>query len=191
MVRRVWPYLELGDLVAIGAEALLRAAADFDPGRGASFASFAYLRVRGAMLDGVGSVGQLPRGLVRKRPGRPERAALPVFLDLDDHRVMSAAGRDLSEELVSAIDMLRSAGRLGPALASLGERERHLIVRHYFDGDSLHEIGLAMDRSRSWASRAHTRALVRLRAALEAPPGAAVTRSEKLVLVGVRRRGDA
>ena len=170
MVRRAWPYLEMGDLVGIGAEALLRAAADYDPGRGASFASFVYLRVRGAMLDGIGLVGQLPRGVVRKRRGRPERAALPAFFGLDER--LPSVAQDVSEELVAAVDMARAGRRLGRALASLGESDRHIIVRHYFAGDSLHEIGLAMDRSRSWASRAHTGALLRLRAALEAVPPA-------------------
>lgn len=168
---RAWPYLEMGDLVSIGTEALLRAASEYDPDRGASFASFVYLRVRGAMLDGIGPVGQLPRGVVRRRGQRPGRVGLLAVFGLDERRLECAG--DGAEELIAAIDTDRAARRLGRALASLGELDRDIIVRHYFDDDSLCDIGRAMDRSRSWASRAHTRALDRLRAALECSPQAA------------------
>ena len=167
MARRAWPYLEMDDLVGIGAEALLRASAQYDPSHGTSFSTFAYLRVRGAMIDGIGLAGRLPRGVVRRRPARPARDTVARVIGLDEGRLRCSAGRDRVEELIAAIDGYRLAQGLDSALASLAESDRQIISRYYFGGDTLDEIARGMDRSRSWASRAHTRALGRLRAALE------------------------
>jgi RNA polymerase sigma factor for flagellar operon FliA len=49
------------DLIASGYEGLLDARMRFDPTRGVQFKSFAYYRVRGAVLDGVRRMAYLPR----------------------------------------------------------------------------------------------------------------------------------
>jgi RNA polymerase sigma factor for flagellar operon FliA len=162
------PYLEMDDLINIGTEALLRAAERYDPKRGVSFGTFAYLRVRGAMCEGIGVVAPLTRGLVRRRRGRPERRAHPIVLRFDERDMCPGlAGWAGEEELTSALDAARLTPRLKEALGALEKRDRQLILRHYFRGDTLHVIGRDMGRSRSWACRVHSRALARLRAALE------------------------
>lgn len=172
MIHRARPYLEMDDLVAIGTEALLRAAARFDPDRGVAFGSFAYLRVRGAMCEGIGVVGPVSRGVARRRRGRPERRALPTLLPIDDRQqVSSTTPNELGEEMNLAIDAKRIAPRLGVALDTLDDRDRQILFRHYFSGDTLRDIGSDMGHSRSWASRVHARALTRLRAALDGMPG--------------------
>lgn len=174
MIHRARPYLEMDDLVAIGAEALLRAAARFDPDRGVAFGSFAYLRVRGAMCEGIGVVGPVSRGVARRRRGRPERRALPVLLPIDDHQpAVGTSPKELGEEMTLAIDATRIGPRLGPALDTLEDRDRQILLRHYFGGDTLRDIGCDMGHSRSWASRVHARALTRLRTVLDAMAGAA------------------
>jgi len=178
MIHRARPYLEMDDLVAVGVEALLRAAERFDPCRGVAFGTFAYLRVRGAMCESIGVVGPLTRGVVRRRQGRPERRPLPAVFRFDERRLANvASGRELGDELTSAIDASRLAPRLTRALDELDHRDRQLIMRHYFGGDTLHEIGRDLGRSRSWASRVHSRALARLRDALE-PALSAIARSQ-------------
>jgi RNA polymerase sigma factor for flagellar operon FliA len=52
--------VELDDLVAYGAQGLLEAASRFD-GRQASFQTFAYYRIKGAIFDGLRRMGWLPR----------------------------------------------------------------------------------------------------------------------------------
>ena len=52
---------ELEDLVAAGFEGLLEARKRFDPARGVAFKSFAYYRVRGAVIDAVRQNAYLPR----------------------------------------------------------------------------------------------------------------------------------
>ena len=171
MIVSLRPYLEMDDLVAIGMEALLRAAPRFEPGRGISFGSFAYLRVRGAMYESVGAIGPLPRGVIRRRKGRPE-SRNPARGPRGAPRWASAGSgdHDARREIVDAIDHARLGRRLHHALDSLTESHRQLILRHYFGGDSLDAIGRQLGRSRSWACRAHARALAGLRSALEPAP---------------------
>ena len=52
---------DLEDLVAAGFEGLLEARRRFDPARGVAFKSFAYYRVRGAVIDAVRQNAYLPR----------------------------------------------------------------------------------------------------------------------------------
>jgi RNA polymerase sigma factor for flagellar operon FliA len=54
--------IEFDDLVGYGTKGLLEAAERFDPTQGAAFATFAYYRIRGAMLDGLRTMGWYSRG---------------------------------------------------------------------------------------------------------------------------------
>lgn len=47
------PQVELDDLIAYGQIGLAQAARDFDPSLGYAFSTFAYHRIRGAILDGL------------------------------------------------------------------------------------------------------------------------------------------
>ncbi len=162
------PYLELGDLVSIGAEALLLASRRFDRSRKVPFGSFAYRRVRGAMIEGLGAAGPHSRGRRRRRAGRPERRALPFLCVYDDRQHMSESRREVAAQLAERIDDHRLATRLQSAMASLDERERELVCRHYLEGEDLQDIAADLGISRAWASRLHARALVRLREQLAA-----------------------
>lgn len=55
------PGIELEDLVGFGMQGLLEAAQRYDRRHGVVFSTFAYYRVRGAMFDGVRTMGWLPR----------------------------------------------------------------------------------------------------------------------------------
>jgi RNA polymerase sigma factor for flagellar operon FliA len=50
-------HIDLEDLVSYGQVGLAEAARDFDPKRGNQFTTFAYYRVRGAILDGLSKMG--------------------------------------------------------------------------------------------------------------------------------------
>lgn len=64
-VRLVWPrvkgHVERDDLVALGDLGLVEASTRYDPEGGASFATFAWYRVQGAILDGLRRGSTLPR----------------------------------------------------------------------------------------------------------------------------------
>src|SRR5437762_13207886 len=53
--------IDFDDLVGYGTKGLLEAAQRFDPTQGATFTTFAYYRVRGAMLDGLRTMGWYSR----------------------------------------------------------------------------------------------------------------------------------
>jgi len=53
--------IEFDDLVGFGMQGLIEAAQRYDDRHGVAFTTFAYYRVRGAMFDGLRSMGWLPR----------------------------------------------------------------------------------------------------------------------------------
>ena len=58
---RVKEHVEFDELVALGNAGLAEAASRFDPNRGASFQTFAWYRVQGAVVDGLRKSTILPR----------------------------------------------------------------------------------------------------------------------------------
>ncbi len=61
-LREQVPAIEFDDLVGFGMTGLLEAAQRYDDRHGAVFTTFAYYRVRGAIFDGIRTMGWLPRG---------------------------------------------------------------------------------------------------------------------------------
>jgi RNA polymerase sigma factor for flagellar operon FliA len=66
ILRQLGPAVTLDELVSYGHEGLLVASRTFDAARGVPFRSWAYLRIRGAVLDGVRAHATLPRSAYRK-----------------------------------------------------------------------------------------------------------------------------
>jgi RNA polymerase sigma factor for flagellar operon FliA len=60
-LREQVPMVEFDDLVGCGMQGLIEAAQRYDDRHGVAFTTFAYYRVRGAMFDGLRSMGWLPR----------------------------------------------------------------------------------------------------------------------------------
>jgi RNA polymerase sigma factor for flagellar operon FliA len=58
---RVRGYVEFDELLALANAGLAEAASRFDPSRGASFATFAWYRVQGSIIDGLRRATSLPR----------------------------------------------------------------------------------------------------------------------------------
>lgn len=58
---RVRGYVEFDELVSLANAGLAEAASRYDPSRGASFATFAWYRVHGSIIDGLRRATNLPR----------------------------------------------------------------------------------------------------------------------------------
>ena len=168
---------DLDDLIAFGFGGLLEARHRFDPARGVQFQTFAYHRVRGAMLDGVRKMSQLPRRaherIETSRRGTP--TAAPTDLDkaftrmsvgLSTATVLQGCFGEQSPEAVLLKN--ESIARLLQALPKLSPRQRVLVRGFYFEGRSIDSMARELGISKSWASRLHTNALQALRKALEA-----------------------
>ena len=97
---------EIDDLVAFGFGGLLEAERRFDPARGVRFRTFAYYRVRGAMLDGVRKMAHLPRRAHERHQSEDEveLTAAPMALDRAFTRISGSltTGSVLQGELPEA-----------------------------------------------------------------------------------------
>ena len=183
---------DLDDLIAFGNQGLLQAMSRFDPTRGVQMNTFAYYRIRGAVLDGVRRMAYLPRRIHHKvraaealdlvaEPIGEARAATPeakadleaTAQALDDalSRVtagflMSAVGQGEDDQPETPEEELMSAetrARVTRALEGLPERERALVRGFYFEGRQFDEVANELGISKSWASRLHAKALDMLR----------------------------
>jgi RNA polymerase sigma factor for flagellar operon FliA len=71
------PHVELDDLIGYGQIGLAEAARDYDPERRTEFTTFAYYRIRGAILDGLSRLAWFNRAEYHQ--GRYERFANEVL----------------------------------------------------------------------------------------------------------------
>lgn len=187
---------QLEELMAYGFSGLLEARERFDPTRGVAFETFAYYRVRGAILDGVRRMAYLPRKIhaQRKAAEALDRAAEEVIYQraadpgsrADAAATLTAIdtilGKTCAAYVIAAVGQSDDQSGPGPeaqalakeehervrqALSLLPERERRLVEGHFFHDRTLEELGEEMGISKSWASRLCSRALSRLREELE------------------------
>jgi RNA polymerase sigma factor FliA len=92
------------------------------------------------------------------------RSAATVYVTSLD--AMRARGGDVVEgsadpeaQLITA----RLRARVARAIAALPERERQMLIKHYYEDKQLTVAGQELGMSKSWASRLHARAIEMLR----------------------------
>ncbi len=97
--------LDRDDFYSVGVMGLMHAASTFDPGRGASFKTFAYTAIRGAILDEVRKHDPVPRNR-RDRLRKMERTNSQLYAELDREptlaelaQAMGCSEQDLDEDL--------------------------------------------------------------------------------------------
>ncbi|MGI9556971.1 MAG: FliA/WhiG family RNA polymerase sigma factor [Solirubrobacterales bacterium] len=95
-------HVEQGDLVSYGLVGLIGAIERYDVGRGVKFETFAAVRIRGAIIDGLRALDWVPRS-VRAKARRLERAHIALEGRL--HRAPSE--EELAEQLDIDIGELR------------------------------------------------------------------------------------
>lgn len=93
--RKLPPQVELDDLIAYGQIGLAEGARDFDPARGNQFTTFAYYRIRGAILDGLSKMSWFNRNDYWR--GRYERMANEV-LDVERADAAGASETPLEQD---------------------------------------------------------------------------------------------
>ena len=103
---RLPPSVEVADLIQAGMIGLLEAAENFTANRGASFETYAGIRIRGAMIDALRKLDWAPRSVHRKT------------------RAVAAAVRDIERETGREARDGEIAQRLGVSL-----EEYHAIVQ--------------------------------------------------------------
>lgn len=176
--------IDLDDLIGYGQVGLAEAARDFDSTRGIQFTTYAYYRVRGAVLDGLSTMSWFSKADYSR--GRYEQGANAVLRE-------SSTGEGISEELTWFANTTRSLSAaflisdfasvcvekqnsvavspsadaeaddlkriIEDSLGRLTEQERTLIESVYFHGMSIKDAGERIGISKAWASRLHARIL--------------------------------
>jgi RNA polymerase sigma factor for flagellar operon FliA len=126
-------HVDREELVQAGALGLIAAARRFDPRFHCSFATYSEIRIRGAVIDQLRTLGWAPRS-VRIRTRALERA---------EHAVEQRTGRRAEGEELAAV-----LGLSLEALAALRRRLDDAPIRRAYDVDE-DEIDSLLDRQRS------------------------------------------
>ncbi len=100
LVSRLPPSVQVNDLIQAGMIGLIEAARGYDPSRGASFETYAGIRIRGAMIDEIRRNDWVPRSVHRKL--RQVTEALRAVearhgRSAEEHEVAAALGIGLDE----------------------------------------------------------------------------------------------
>jgi len=128
--------VQLDDLIQSGMIGLLEAARKYDVSKGASFETYAGIRIRGAMLDEIRKGDWAPRSVHRKfrQVAEAVRAAeARTGVDARDHEV--AEGLDMDLEEYYTILQNASGSRLF-SLEDLSGNESSVLDRMAGEGDS-------------------------------------------------------
>jgi RNA polymerase sigma factor for flagellar operon FliA len=94
LVGRLPPCVQVGDLIQAGMIGLIEAARHYDASKGASFATYAGIRIRGAMIDEIRRNDWAPRSVHRKA-----RQASEALRTIESRHGRDAEEREVAEAL--------------------------------------------------------------------------------------------
>jgi len=172
---------------------LVEAIDSFDPERAVPFEAFSSYRIKGAILNGLGSESELAAqrafwarrardrfdSLKQHNSRGDRRASLEELVNLTvglalGHLIEQEEGEVIDDSLAAnpyavteLVQLRRSVRALLPALP---ERERELIRRHYDDSEEFQQIAADWGLSKGRVSQLHAQALQRLRQLLGRQP---------------------
>jgi len=153
---------------------LIDAARDFDPARGANFATLATMKIRSAMLDaerdGAGVLIRIPRTRWSKMTAKERRASQP-HVRFRWRRSDTAGGADGSwsrdDDVIDPVapvdDEPYDAEMIRLGLDRLGGKMAEAMRLYYWHGLSMREVGRRLDLSESRVSQMHSAAIELLR----------------------------
>lgn len=154
---RVRDHIEFDDLVALGNAGLAEAANRFDPNAGASFATYAWYRVQGSIVDGLRKSSNLPRRTWAKL------VALRAASEYLEHR---------SEREAGAVKTGAAPAESGRALAEVRDALSAIRTMYITSLDTMRDEGFDAEASApSPDDKLHSARLgAKLQAALDALP---------------------
>src|SRR3954453_4491662 len=91
---RLPPSVEVADLIQAGMLGLLEAASNYTADRGASFETYAGIRIRGAMLDALRKLDWAPRSVHRKA-----RAAAAAVREIESEYGREARDNEIAQKM--------------------------------------------------------------------------------------------
>ena len=99
LMSRLPPSVQVEDLIQSGMIGLLEAARNYDPSQGASFETYAGIRIRGSMLDEIRKGDWAPRSLHRK-----VRAIAKAVADVEARHGRDARDAEVAQEVGMSLD---------------------------------------------------------------------------------------
>ncbi len=99
MLMRLPPSVQVDDLIQSGMIGLLEAARKFDAGKGASFETYAGIRIRGAMLDEIRKGDWVPRSVHRNA-----RRVADAIKSIEDRTGRDARDTEVAAELGVSVE---------------------------------------------------------------------------------------
>lgn len=186
--------VEFEELQSFGREGLTQAARRYDPDRGVAFTTYAYYRIRGAILDGLRTMGSSIGGYRLMFEARADAYLEERSADPRPPTAVAAAERlshlvtDLTHAYLLCSDQAEEAPDrnipdphrvaeakeqmtlISSAIALLPQNEQEIIHLMYVDGLNLTETATRLEISKGWASKLHARALAALRKVGADPP---------------------
>lgn len=140
--------VQLDDLIQAGMVGLLEAARQYDAGQGASFATYAGIRIRGAMLDEIRRLDWTPRSVHRRgrevagaihdlenrlgREPRDQEVAVELGIGVDDYHQILA---DSCNARLFSMDQEDSEGSTGLEVPGDGPPPDEVLADAGFHGD--------------------------------------------------------
>ncbi|MFA6540333.1 MAG: sigma-70 family RNA polymerase sigma factor [Bacteroidota bacterium] len=182
------------DLVQYGMFGLIDAIERFDAHKGVKFETFAYHRIRGAILDGLRAVDVLSRAARKQQREQNERndieylTMMKLKMNVGDYQLFmqendgASMNLQFAEVESSYLESLPDDEHNSPfevvneqqtreilygALEQLPERERLIVTLYYYEGLTFKEIGKILKISESRVFQIHSDAIVQLRSKLE------------------------
>ena len=155
------------DLFSAGMVGLMVASRSYDASRGAEFKTYAYHRIRGAILDELRRLDFLPRSQREKAraDGREAPAMVAIPTDEDGQESLAAGELEPGCETEDLRDLLlREVDRLP-------EKMRIVMTLYYQEGLRMREIGDRLGLTESRVSQIHSNAVSRLRRSLRSAAG--------------------
>lgn len=166
VVNRIRPRLPVSvseeELFSAGMYGLMKACRSYDPARGAIFKTYAYHRIRGAILDELRRLDFLPRSLRdrARESGEDAPSVLGIPTDEDGNESLpSATGETGAERSDLHAALVREIERLP-------EKMRLVMQLYYQEGLKMRDIGERLRLTESRVSQIHSNAVARLRRAV-------------------------
>jgi RNA polymerase sigma factor for flagellar operon FliA len=123
LLARLPASVQVDDLIQAGMIGLMEAARRFDDSQGASFETYAGIRIRGTMLDELRRAGWLPRAALRKLRQLTE-ATRAAERELGGEAPAEAIARQLGMDMDSYHTLAREASEFGVVrFADLGQED--------------------------------------------------------------------
>jgi len=180
------PSITRADLKGAAEFGLVQAAHSYDPSRNASFATFAYYRIRGAIFDEVRKSWQASHlksggdvSASEELAARGQQASTSwsdlgdsvsfqescFLISLESTNVQQVS--TATESPASWILREEESEIIREAIERLPKRHRFVLRAYYYEEHSLASIGVQLNLSKSWVSRIHAQALTMIREVLQ------------------------